>query len=212
MGVQDLVRWFLPKEDHFYTFLEGQAREAREAVEVMVTLRKGESLSAVRDKIAEIEHRGDKLFHDLEDALAETFVTPIDREDLQKIASELDDILDFTNAAIRASVLVGLREFSEPMNRLVDVLLTATTELEKGILLLRKHDYEGIRGPVGKVRQLEKDADNIYREAIRGLFDDESVDAKQVLREKEILEDLENAVVRCDLVAGTLANLAVKHG
>jgi len=212
MGLQGVVRWFLPREDHFYDFLEGQAHEAREAAQAMGGLRKGESLETVRDKLLEIEHRGDKLFHGLEDALAQTFVTPIDREDLQKIASELDDVIDFTNAAIRAAVLVGLRELSPAMHKLVDVLVQATEGIEQGVLLLRKHEYEAIREPVAKVRKLEKEADTIYREAIRGLFDDAAVDAKQLLREKEILEDLENAIDRCDLVGGTLANLAVKHG
>jgi uncharacterized protein Yka (UPF0111/DUF47 family) len=212
MGLQDVVRWFLPKEDHFYDFLEGQAGHARAAAKAMCGLRNGESLDEVRGKISQIEHDADKQFHSLEDALAQTFVTPIDREDLQQMGSELDDVVDFTNAAIRAAVLVGIKELTPPMHKLVDVLVEATTELEKGVLLLRRHQYESIREPVAKVRQLEKDGDQIYREAIRALFDDASADAKQILREKEILEDLENAIDRCDLVGGTLANLAVKHG
>jgi hypothetical protein len=169
-------------------------------------------LEAVRDQLNELEHRGDKLFHELEEALAQTFVTPIDREDLQKISAELDDVLDLTNAAIRAAVLLGVKKLSEPMHELVAVLVEITEQIERAVFLLRKSAYTEIRVPVVAVRQMEKRADTIYRGAIRALFEDPAIDAKQLLREREVLDDLENAVDHADRVANTLANLAVKHG
>ena len=63
-----------------------------------------------------------------------------------------------------------------------------------------------------KLRSLEKEADGVFRAAVSQLFKDPAVDAKVLLREKEVLEDLENAVDHCDNVADTLANIAVKHG
>ena len=62
------------------------------------------------------------------------------------------------------------------------------------------------------MRELEKKADGIYRDAVSKLFQDPDVDAKVLIREKTVLEDLENAIDQCDSIADTLANLAVKHG
>ena len=62
------------------------------------------------------------------------------------------------------------------------------------------------------LRRLEKEADVIYREAVRGLFADDKIDGRVLLREKEVLDDLEKAIDRCEYVADTLANLAVKNG
>ncbi|MSP73946.1 MAG: hypothetical protein EXR76_17580 [Myxococcales bacterium] len=102
----------------------------------------------------------------MEEALALTFVTPIDREDLKKLSDELDDVLDLTSAAARGWVL----------------------------------------------RKMEKESDHVYREAIRTLFHDPAIDAKTLLREKEMLDNLERAVDRCEHAGETMAHLAIKHG
>ena len=78
--------------------------------------------------------------------------------------------------------------------------------------LLRKHEYVKIIEEGRRVRQLEKAADQIYREAIRALFHDAGIDAKVLLREREVLEDLERAMDHSNKVAGLLINLSVKHG
>ena len=77
---------------------------------------------------------------------------------------------------------------------------------------LRRHEYAGLLEASRAMRLLEKEADLVFREAISELFHDPTADARRMLREKEVLEDLENAVDQCELVAETLANLAVKHG
>src|SRR4051794_18871413 len=102
MGLASVVRWLLPREDHFYDFLEGQAVVAHEAAVAIIPFREGRPAAEVRIAVQELEHKGDKIFHDLEEALAKTFVTPIDREDIQKLSSELDDISDLINGAMRA--------------------------------------------------------------------------------------------------------------
>jgi uncharacterized protein Yka (UPF0111/DUF47 family) len=98
------------------------------------------------------------------------------------------------------------------MLQLIELLVKCTGELEAALPLLGKHDYAGLMTTSRTIRALEKDADGIFRTALSRLFKDEKVDAKELLREKEVLENLEHAIDRCERVAGTLANLAVKHG
>src|SRR5664279_37488 len=108
MGLQAIVRWFLPREDQFYGVLEDQAAVAQEAA---------------RTAGQELEHKGDRIAHEVEESIARTFVTPIDREDLQKLSQELDDVLDLMNGAARACVLYGVERPTAPMVGLIDKLV-----------------------------------------------------------------------------------------
>ncbi len=213
MGLQAFVRWFLPREDHFYGFLEDQAAVAQEAA-LAVARFKDESVSAedVRHAVQELEHKGDRIAHEVEESLARTFVTPIDREDLQKLSQELDDVLDLMNGAARACVLYGVERPTEPMIRLIDKLVECTEVLKRALPHLRAHEYQALIEASREVRKLEKDGDTVFRTAVSALFKNQSIDAKQLLREREVLEHLENSIDHCQHVGSTLANLAIKHG
>jgi hypothetical protein len=78
--------------------------------------------------------------------------------------------------------------------------------------LLRIHRYTEITEACRTLRQLEKEGDAAFRDGVSTLFRDEANDAKTILREKQVLEDLENALDACEALGATLANLAVKHG
>jgi predicted phosphate transport protein (TIGR00153 family) len=212
MALQDLVRWLLPREDQFYGFLERQARIAHQGAQALAEFRPGRAIADVELKVQQLEHEGDKVVHELEEALQQTFVTPIDREDLQLLSAELDDVLDLTNSAARACALFGVDEPTEPMLQLIDLLVQASAELEAALPYLSKHDFAALMAASRTIRGLEKDADRVFRSALSRLFHDKAIDAKTLLREKEVLENLEHAIDRCERVASTLAHLSVKHG
>jgi uncharacterized protein Yka (UPF0111/DUF47 family) len=212
MSLQSIVRWLVPRDDYFYGFLESQAEAAHKGAVALARFKDGASATDVRDAVQEIEHEGDKISHDMEEALAKTFVTPIDREDLHKLSTELDDILDLANGAIRAASLYGVDTPTEPMNKLMDLLVECTRVLKDAMPHLRKNAYAEITEATRTLRKLEKEGDGIYRDGVSDLFHDVAVDAKKVLREKQVLEDLENAIDACEQLGETLANLAVKHG
>ncbi|MBX3197191.1 MAG: DUF47 family protein [Labilithrix sp.] len=222
MGIQDVIRWFLPREDHFYEFLEQQARAAHEGAKALSKFStNGTTAEQARDAVQKIEHDGDRIVHEMEEALAKTFVTPIDREDLQKLSSELDGVLDLTNGAIRACVMLGVDKPTPAMAELIEIIVRCTAKIDEAMPKLRKHKYTEIVAVARELRKIEKEADIVYREAISELFCSERTggpvregvtDARVLIREKTVLEDLENAIDQCDSIADTLANLAVKHG
>lgn len=216
MGIQAAIRWLLPREDHFYDFLERQAKAAHEGAKALSKFAtNGTSAKQAREAVQKIEHEGDSIVHEMEEALAKTFVTPIDREDLQKLSSELDTVLDLTNGAIRACVMLGVEKPTEAMKQLIEIIVRCTAKIDEAIPKLRKHQYGEIVAVARELRSIEKEADVVYREAISALFgkDDRGAsDARVLIREKTVLEDLENAIDQCDSIADTLANLAVKHG
>ncbi|HVJ93550.1 MAG TPA: DUF47 family protein [Labilithrix sp.] len=222
MAIQDLIRWFLPREDHFYDFLESQAKAAHEGAKALAKFSSNETTAEkARAAVQEIEHQGDRIVHEMEEALARTFVTPIDREDLQKLSSELDGVLDLTNGAIRACVMLGVDTPTEAMKKLTDIIVRCTEKINEAMPKLRKHQYTAIVSVARELRKIEKEGDVVYREAVSDLFRCESKggvfregasDARVLIREKTVLDDLENAIDQCDAIADTLANLAVKHG
>jgi uncharacterized protein len=211
MPLHSIIRWFLPKEDHFYEFLERQAAVARDAATVLASFATGADPLSVRDQVQDLEPRGDAIVHEMLEALARTFVTPIDREDLQKLSKRLDDILDYTNAAARACVLYAVSRPTPPMAQMMDKLVQCTAVLTETMPKLRTRDYAGVTAGAKHVAKLEKDGDVVFRDAISKLFHDPAIDAKDILREREVLDDLEKAVNRCEQVADALTAIAVKH-
>jgi predicted phosphate transport protein (TIGR00153 family) len=212
MALQGLVRWLLPKEDHFYDYIEAQGALCLDAAKALAGFKEGQKAEAVRDAVQVIEHKADDFVKKMEDALARTFVTPIDREDLQRINSELDDVVDLCNLAARACAVYGVQQATPEMAKLMDLLVQCTAAIKESIPHLRKHDYAAVIEASRTLRQLEKDADVVFRGAVSRLFTSADVDAKELLRQKEVLEDIERAVDHCDNVADLLSNLAVKHG
>lgn len=211
MGLQKLVRWLLPREEHFYDMLEEIGRLAYEAA---VTLSQFEKRPAkeVQDAVQIIEHQADDVVRRMAEALAKTFVTPLDREDLHRLTTELDDIIDLANLTARAFNLYNIDRPSPAMVEMMSHLVKVTAMIRDAVPHLRAHRYQELIGGGRKVRAVEKEADRTYRAAISNLFRERHADFRLLLSQKEALDDLEHAVDHCDNVADLLANLAVKHG
>jgi predicted phosphate transport protein (TIGR00153 family) len=213
MGLPEIVRFLMPREDAFFGLLERQATAASAAAAVLASFSDAARTAAViAEEVQEQEHAGDKLVHELEEALARTFVTPIDREDIHYLSSELDDVLDLTNTAARSFLLLGVERPTPAMHEMIELLIRSTTELANALPRLRRHDYAELFATKRRIREIEKECDVIYRREVSGLFHTPDIDVKDLLRQREILDALEDAIDRCERVAETLANLAVKHG
>ncbi|HET6584130.1 MAG TPA: DUF47 family protein [Nannocystaceae bacterium] len=213
MGIQDLIRRVMPREEGFFDLLERQAKTALAAAETLASFAETRrTAGSVAESVQRIEHEGDQLVHEVEDTLARTFVTPIDREDIHYLSVELDDILDLTNTTARAFLLLGLERPTQAMCEMMDLLAKATIEVASALPNLRRHTYSELFAAKRRIRELEKECDGIYRQEVLRLFSTGDIEAKDLLRQREILDDLENAIDRCERVADTLANLAVKHG
>lgn len=221
MSLQSAIRSLLPNEDRFYDFLEQQAVLAHEGAVALSKIKDG-SPKDVQAAVHVIEKKGDKVSHDCEDALALTFVTPLDREDIHRLSTLLDDVLDRAYATASAFVMFHIDKPSQGSEAFFDLLVSATNQLKDVMPALRKHDFDRIREVSREVKKLEKEGDNAYREAMSSLFAaggeksgpyrDVELDFRGLIREKEVLEILEEALDNCEDVMEFLVNLAVKHG
>jgi uncharacterized protein Yka (UPF0111/DUF47 family) len=211
MPISNLLRWILPREDQFYDHLERQATVARDAAVALAGFKTGMTAVAIRDRVQDLEHQGDAIVHEMLAALGRTFVTPIDREDLQKLSKRLDDITDMANAAARACVLFGVETPTAPMILLIDKLVECTEVINRTVPKLRTHAYDEVQAGTTQIAAIEKAGDAVFRDAISKLFHDPAIDAKDILRQKEVLDDLESAVNDCEQASDTLTAIAVKH-
>ena len=154
------------------------------------------------------EQEGDRITHDIIRRLNETFVTPIDREDIYALASALDDIVDYTE---EAADYLGLYKIEAPMEqaqRLAHVLLQASRSIAEAMPRLRS--FEDISHYTVEINRLENDGDRITREAMASLFDN-GIDPMVVIRWKDIYERLENAIDATERVANILEGIVIKN-
>jgi uncharacterized protein Yka (UPF0111/DUF47 family) len=213
MAIQDVIEWLLPREDHFYVLLEQQAGIARKAAKALTAFSSADcNIEELATAVDAIEKEGDRIVGELSDRLAQTFVTPIDREDIQMLSEELDDITDFIHYGTRACTLVGVERATEPMILLADNILDATTMIDEALPKLRLKQYTELNSIKRMMRDVEKNAHKVYRAALHRMYRDQQLDVRRLLAEREVLDDLEQAIVRCERTASTLATLAVKHG
>jgi hypothetical protein len=213
MSLQDLINWLLPRDDKFFGLLEQHGEVLGEAAQVMSALvdsRKSPQESL--DGIHSIEHKGDDLVHAVTIALDETFVTPIDREDLHNLATSLDNVLDYLYAATEAFVTYEVHRFSPAMRELVQLCAEAALVLKDAIPFIRKKRMEKLAPARMQIAALEKRADDVYRAELASLFKDPQVNAKELLRQQAVLDALEAAIDSCQDAADLLENVAIKHG
>jgi predicted phosphate transport protein (TIGR00153 family) len=154
------------------------------------------------------EQDGDRITHDIIQRLNQTFVTPIDREDIYELASALDDVVDYTE---EVADYLGLYKIEAPMTQAQDlarVLHAAGRQIAEAMPRLR--GFKDITHYTVEINRLENDGDRIVREAIASLFDN-GIDPMVVIRWKDIFERLEEAIDATEHVANILEGIVIKN-
>jgi predicted phosphate transport protein (TIGR00153 family) len=154
------------------------------------------------------EQEGDRITHDIHHRLNSTFVTPIDREDILELTSDMDDIIDLID---EVADYLGLYKIEAPMEqsqRMAHILLQATRQIESAMPRLRS--FQDMSHFTVEVNRLENDGDRMSRNAIASLFDN-GIDPMVVIRWKDIFERLEEAIDACEHVANTLEGIVIKN-
>jgi len=212
MTLQDLLNHLLPKNDRFLIMLEQQGDVLGEAAKELGALVDNTSdPQHSLDGIWQIEHRGDDIVHAITIALQETFVTPIDREDLHSLATSLDSVLDYMHAAADAFVTYEVRTFTPAMRELALICGEAALALKDAIPYIRKKHLDKVAPVRLQIVALEKRSDAIYQAELAALFKNPDVDAKELLRQQAVLNALEAALDSCQDAADLLENIAIKH-
>ncbi|HEY3378046.1 MAG TPA: DUF47 family protein, partial [Armatimonadota bacterium] len=163
-----------------------------------------------RKQISDLEHAGDSVIHEVMDKLNRTFVTPLDPEDIRAIASRLDDVIDFTQAASERLVLYHVKDPLPSSLQLTKVLVVVVREVRSVVALLRDFGQRReIMEHCIEINRLENAGDKVYREALGTLF--RQGDPMELMRWKEIFDQVEQAIDQCEDLADVIESVVVKH-
>ena len=208
-GMPRLSQVLAPRGREFFDLFEEAGRNIVQSGEILEKMldRWPDHGELARD-IVICEQEGDRITHDLIRKVNETFVTPIEREDILTLASGLDDIVDFTEEAADYLNLYKIEAPMEQAQRLSHVLLQCTRQIAEAMPRLR--GFRDINHFVVEINRLENDGDRITREAIASLFDG-GIDPMVVIRWKDIYERLEAAIDACERVAHILESVVIKN-
>ena len=203
---------FMPREEKFFGLFEESAHNMVKTAQGLKRLTDSwEDVEKRINEITDLEHQGDTITHQIMEQLHRTFITPFDREDIALLAQSLDDVVDFIHAAADAMLLYKVNSPSQRAKELADIIVQATTEIEKAMPRLRhRAELKQVFPYCVEINRLENMADRVYRSAIAELFDD-STDVAQIIKWREIYEHMESATDRCEDVANVLEGVALKH-
>jgi hypothetical protein len=163
---------------------------------------------AIASKVKELEHEGDRITHEIVDLLNRTFVTPFDRDDMYRLAGALDDVCDHVEEAAQKIVDYGVRDIRGAAKEQARVIEKSAMKLTEAIA--RLEGFKDSRRQLIELRELEEEGDRLARAAISELFTG-GADAVELIRWKDIHEQLEEAVDACENVADVLEAILVKN-
>ncbi len=199
----------IPKDTSFFQMFSAMADNLIAAARILVDL--FADYHDVENKINEIhriEHAGDDLTHSILTKLNQTFITPLDREDIHQLASSLDDVLDYIYAAGARLVMYRITVPPAAAGELAKIILLQSQELQKAVSLLQKNG--DILAHCVEINRLENEADQVSQQAIAQLFDGEK-DPINLIKTKELFEFLERATDEAEDVANVLETVVLKN-
>jgi len=202
----------IPREEKFFDLFERSTKNLQLICQKFKEL--VENYDNVEAKVAEIrniEHESDIIVHEIMDKLNRSFITPFDREDIQELAKEIDEVADFIQATADRFVIYRIDKIRPDLHKLQEVLMHSIEDLSQAVTGLR--DMKRPRRLLDfciEINRHENEGDKLLREAISRLFD-EVKDPIAVIKWKEILENLEIALDKCEDVANIIEGIVIKH-
>jgi predicted phosphate transport protein (TIGR00153 family) len=161
--------------------------------------------------IEDAEHAADRITHETVQLLHTTFVTPFDRDDIHRLISRMDDVLDLMQDAAESMHLFDIQTLPPASLKMAELLQSCCTKVHTGVGLLRSMDNAARALELTEeIDQLESEADAVSRDGISRLFREEQ-DVRQLIKHKNVLEYLEDAIDKCQDVANVIESVVVEN-
>ncbi|HZS96242.1 MAG TPA: DUF47 family protein [Terriglobales bacterium] len=199
----------IPRDTSFFDMFAAMSNNLIDAARALVDLFADyRDVDAKIEEIRRIEHLGDEMTHSIMRKLNQTFITPFDREDIHTLASSLDDVVDFINAACARILMYRITDPPPEAGTLARLILAQAEELGKAVSNLQKSEL--VLARCVEINRLENEADQVSRVAIARLFEHET-DPITLIKIKELLEFLETATDKAEDVADVLETVVLKN-
>jgi hypothetical protein len=214
MSMNALMRWLKPREMVFFDLMESAAGNVYQASQLFDReIRTGDPVrfAELRRQMKDLEHTGDDLTREIMDRLNQTFVTPIDREDIMQLAHAIDDVVDAIHAVCERLILYRISHVMPAVTEMSSIIVEGSGEILHLIRSLRNmSNQKEIRDRIRRVHTLENKADSIYHAALAQIFEDPK-DPIELIKWKELLNRIEDATDKIELVAKVIGSTVMKN-
>ena len=199
----------IPRDEGFFVLFNELAKRLKEAARLLNRLfAEPDKLDHYVAAIKTVEHEADVLTHDVRARIDRSFVTPIDREDIHLLATELDDVIDLIDGTARRAAMFHIGETRQPALRLSDTIMRAADHIQAGVAAIKKPAV--VTSSSREIKRLEEEGDAIYQDAVGELFRGQP-DALEVMKWKELYDTLERALDQCQGVGHVLESISLKN-
>lgn len=204
------LRKIIPQDRIFFELFRELAGSVREAGAALTRCADNDCLmAATAEELKKIEHHADDVTHELLRRMESTFVTPFDREDIHMLADRLDEVVDMTEEVVSLAAVYHIERLSRPTGEMARILARACAQVADAVAALPA--TAPVLEATKAIRATEAEGDVLHYIALDELFEN-STDPLEVIKWKDIIAQLENAIDAAEDVAGTLEGIALKHG
>ena len=214
MSLNTFFSKLAPKEKKFYPIFEQLADLNVQSATILLQVFEQEDPVKEKDQIKSIkklEQNGDKISQDLFDSLDQTFVTPFDREDIHQLTSSLDRLLDLMKSVSQKILMYRPKVFPGECSEIARLIVSETEQMKAAVgelRTLKKSDQ--MMKNIKKISKIESESDDVYHSAISSIFKNEK-DAIELIKQKEIIERLEQIADGIETVSGVLKTIVLKN-
>jgi len=207
----DLRQWLIPQDKEFFNLLEEMAEVVVEAADALVELMNDYTdLRAKRQCMKELEHKGDRITHAIYEGLNRTFITPLEPEEISRLAKAMDDVIDCIEGSVQQLHNYGIVEVDSPMRQFSELIQLSAAEMQIAVMGIRSmKDVGSIEARCIELNRLENVADEVLGHSLTELF--RGSDPLTIIKLKDIYENLEQATDRCEDVANVLSDIVIRH-
>lgn len=214
MGLNSIMKIFMPKDRIFYTLFEQVADTMAKMGRMLKEVVKEpdfDKRAGLISQIEDLEHVNDDLTHQLFTELGRNFITPFDREDIHYLATSLDDVCDYIFATAKKINFYKVNPNDQGIQKMADLIEQGSEQIRIAIHELRDmRDMHKITEALVKVNSIENQADDIFDLSIERLFETEP-DAKEVIKKREIFQVMEIVTDKCEDAANVIESIIIKY-
>lgn len=199
----------IPRDEGFFTLFNQQAAKMKAASALLQSMFESpDQLSHFVVEIKKVEHEADAIVHEVATRLDRSFITPLDREDIYRLAQELDTVTDLIDGTARRAAMFKVRDSRPDAVRMAIILQQAVDELEQSVRQMKER--RSVAAHTQAIKKLEEQGDTVYAEAVGALFEG-SPDPITVIRWKELYDTLEDALDSTQKASIVLESISLKH-
>ena len=211
----NFIQRLMPREGRFFSLFDAHAKLVVDGALALADVLRNYDVQKDREAgikiIEDAEHAADRITHETVQLLHTTFITPFDRDDIHRLISRMDDVLDLIQDTGESLLLYDIQKVTPDATQLAELLRRCAERVQSAVgLMASMADAPAILKICQEIDQLESEADRVMRAAISALFRDET-DVRQVIKLKAVYEALESATDKCQDVANVIESVVLEN-